>query len=580
MGRATLYSKLLMDQAKAGVLNGYGSDNQEQIMRLATVTSWVYSDISLIADRTSDPNLYTIHAIEEGKAGEKIENHPITQLLKRPNALMSGSYLLRVIVWWIQLTGNGYIFLSTPKVAQGPVLELWPLSSNQVTPMPETLRYSPLTGELVIDYEYINGGVMQILPGENVAHFRLPNPYDYWQGLSPLTGLQLAVRTDFAQARWLDSFFGEDNAIPTSVISVSPDLGDEEFDAVKRDIQSQFGAGRRSAITRAGDMTIELVQHAIAELQVLEGRKFNQAEIDRVYRVPAGIYGDAASGDSRLGAEISLAKNALQPMLNYMAETLSENLAPYWAEQSFEVVAENIIPQERSLDLAEYSAWSPDRTIKENREVQDLDDLVMPEALKDLQALIDSVPVRLLDMAMAILKPEQPAAPGGQPGQPGIPIPGVPAGIAGNAMSNGTGNEYPGKPMPSAYSNGNGTAPKARVAPQQAPPGYHESGLQQNMASVVRAAPGTGLEIKGQEWQGEPILQINTESNVGINNGVQPDQQLRLHGEIFYYNGNGELVRAGESLEGSGKAAPPMKMEMPPDMTREQAEAILGVLWG
>lgn len=539
--RATLYSKLLIDQAKSGVLNGYGSDDITQIMKLSTVTSWVYSDISLIADRVSDPKLYSVQRIEEGKSGEKIENHPITQLLKRPNALMSGSYLLRLVAWWVELTGNGYIFLSTPKVAEGPVLELWPLFSNQITPLPETLRYSPLTGELVIDYEYLNGGMLQILPGENVAHIRLPNPYDYWQGLSPLTGLQLAVRTDFAQARWLDSFFGEDNAIPTSVISVSPELGDEEFDAVKRDIQSQFGAGRRSAITRAGDMSIELVQHAIAELQVLEGRKFNQTEIDRVFRVPAGIYGDAASGDSRLGAEISLAKNALQPLLNYMAETMSENLAPFWPQESFEIVAENIVPQERSLDLAEYSSHSPDRTIKENREKQELDELVMPEKLADLQHLIDHVPVRLLDMAMAILKPEQPPMPGGQPGQPGLPIPGIPANINGNAMSNGTSNEFQGKPSTysngSNGSNGNGKAPKARTSTPPPPPGYHDSGLQQNMAAVVRAGPG--LETSG--------IVLNPEGT--------------------------------SILERAEKGATPSEMEMPPDMTQQEAEAIMGVFW-
>ena len=540
-GRSTLYSRLLMDQARSGVLNGYGSDDITQIMRLSTVTSWVYSDISLISDRTSSPDLYSVHAIEEGKAGEKIENHEINQLLERPNALMTGSYLLRLTNWWIQLTGNGYVFLSTPRVAQGPIQELWPLPANQMTPKPETLRYSPLTGELVIDYEYINGGVIQLLPGENVAHFRLPNPYDYWQGLSPLTGLQLAVRTDFAQARWLDTFFGEDNAIPTSVISVSPDLDDDAFDEVKRDIQSQFGAGRRSAITRAGDMSIELVQHAIAELQVLEGRRFNRDEIDRVYRVPSGIFGNAMSGDSRLGAEIALAKNALQPMLDYVAETLSENMAPFWPSEQFKIVAKNIIPQERSLDLSEYGTYSPDRTIQENREVQELEPIVLPKELKDLQPLLDSVPVRLLDIAMSILNPETPPMPGGQPGQPGMPIPGVPANINGNAMSNGTGNEYPGKPAPYTNGNGrngNGSAPKARAAAQTPVPGYHESGLQRNMAQTVRTAP------------------IREDENVDIDSMID------------------------EALGGNRKAADAGNPDMPPDMSQKEAEAILSALWG
>lgn len=371
--------------AQAGRFGGEDMD-VDAARRLAITSSWVYSDIDLIAGRIAGK---AARPQIKRRVGEKLEdegNHAFERLLARPNALMPGSYLLRYTVWWLLLKGEAFVFVSSPRVGQGEPVELWPLVASDVDPRPETLRESVLGDGLTIDYEYLVNGQSTMLPGENVIHFRLANPFDFWRGLSPLTAAFRAVQSDYNLATWTRDFFGKDNAVPTAVISLRETIGESDFLRAKDEIREEFGGRRRTAITRAGDFTVQTIQQTLQEMQVVEGRTFSRSEIDRVYGVPEGLTSGALSGDSRLAAETVLASNTVQPLADYMAEVWSSMVGRYYDEDLL-VESANLVPRDRALEIQEYQYYGQDRTVNENRKELDLEKINHPLA---------DIPVRLL----------------------------------------------------------------------------------------------------------------------------------------------------------------------------------------
>ena len=383
------FDAALASMSKQGRWETQEPTENKEAYKLAVTSAWVYSDISLIADRVSTDKAMPQVKRRVGEELEDVGDHPYEQLLKTANPLMTGQYLRRYMVWWLLLRGESYVFIGTPGPARGDPLELWPLPSDMMRPLPGTLRRSMLIDGPIIDYEYtIPGQEPQIFPGENILHYRLPNPFNYWQGLSPLSAALLGVQTDISQAQWTRDFFGRDNAIPTAIISLPKDISEAEFKIAQEAIREQFGEKRRSAIIPAGEMSVEVITQTLEQMQMIASRNFNRNEIDRIYRVPEGYMGAGLSGASQLAHEIALARNAIQPLIDYLASEETAKIGPYYGEDIV-IVAPNVIPQDRALDMHEYRVYGLDRTINENRAEQDLDEW------KDE---LGEIPVRVLEI--------------------------------------------------------------------------------------------------------------------------------------------------------------------------------------
>ena len=400
---AASFDSVLGQMTRYGQFRQDDTLNTDAAYKLAACSPWVYSDIKLIADRVASRDATL--KVKTRSTGDEVEDHPFLQLLDEPNAFMTGAFLKRYTTWWLLLRGNAYLFVSTRRPGAGDPEDLWPLAANMVRPLPETLRRGQgiFRDIELIDYEYNVNGSLEILPGENIVHFRAPNPFDWWEGLSPLTAALIGIQMDHAQAVWQRDFFAEDNAIPSAIISVPATTSPVDFDRQKEILRQQMKEGQKRIFTRSGDLTVETITQTLEQMQIVDSRRFNRDEIDRVFGVPEGLISGGLSGDSRLAAEIAFARNTIQPIIDYLAEQLSTDLALYYGDDiMFE--APNVIPQDRSLEVQEYTTYSQDMTIDENRETRGLKPAKLPADLADLA----TVPVRLLQYVAKAAEPPPP----------------------------------------------------------------------------------------------------------------------------------------------------------------------------
>ena len=413
MTNAVAYARQAFDTSEKikGVVRGLaqsvgrggGEGDLNYYSVLAITNAAFLAGTSLIAERVSGAiNVFAVQ--EQGRDGEWVDvaDHEFLALLHKPNSLMDGSTFLSELVYEKILFGNAYWVLNSARPGQGPISEILYLPAQNCAPRPDTLRRSPITGELIIDYEY-NLTTFTLLPGESVVHFRSANPFDYWRGLSLLTALQNNLQINHTQGEWLADHYGEGNAIPSSVISIPPDIEDLEFEQIKRDIQNDFGGRHRTAITRAGEMDVKVIQHTIADMQILEAQQYLSQQVRRVLHVPEA-FDSASSGQARLAAETALARDAVQPLLNQIAEVITNNVMYYYgAHRKYRLVAGNVVPQDRAIDATEYQVYGQDRTLNENRAAIDLPPLKLTGALAAFQALYDEIPPRYLPVLAPVL---------------------------------------------------------------------------------------------------------------------------------------------------------------------------------
>ena len=158
----------------------------------------------------------------------------------------------------------------------------------------------------------------QVFLPEEVWFEKLPNPFDFWRGLSPLLAADLAAKTDFAAACLHAA--ASSKTTPTSASSSAPtssssDEQQEQIPAALRNRKRRAGTADRPVLLWGG---AEIVQPHLstADLQFLENRKFSRAEICAAFGVPEEIVTttDHNKYDVMQGARLNFIENRVAPL--------------------------------------------------------------------------------------------------------------------------------------------------------------------------------------------------------------------------------------------------------------------------
>lgn len=336
-----------------------------QAQKRAIQCSWVFTAIRFIASEVSAAKFEVLEYKGYESKPESIDNHPLEELLRHPNPWMGGAFLWQYSTWWLQLNGNFYWYIGWDGEE---VQEIWPLPSQDVVPVPGDDGQ-----EFISHYEYTAGGRQYNIPAEYVVHVKLPNPFDLFLGMSPLTAAILPVDTDMAQSRWNASFFGRDNVMPNAVINLGTGNDESPIDpgdvqALKDDLGSEYQAHKRkTAVVSVTDLQVELLGWNPRELDFVEGRRFTKEEIYEIYGVPPAMLARDATFSNSGNAGIVFSNKTLYPLLVLVSEQLTTELVrPFY---SSELIAgfEDVRKTNREQELNEVNAAGPYLTIDEVR---------------------------------------------------------------------------------------------------------------------------------------------------------------------------------------------------------------------
>jgi len=342
-----------------------GNWSKRGSQRRAIQNSWVYTAVEMIAREVSAAKLGVVSQTGVDDEPTAIPNHPLEKLLRRPNPWIGRAFLWQYTALWLMLDGNAYWYIA--RDGGGQPVEIWPLPAQDTEPRPGD-------GERFIDhYEYTANGTIYTVPAELVVHFRLPNPFDIFRGLSPLAAAMLPVDADSAMARWNGAFFGRDNVMPSAIINLSSGdpnrpVNPADADALKHDLRSEYAAlNRKTAITTANSVQAVLLGWNPKEMDFISGRMFTKEEIYQVYGVPSGLLDKNATEANATTADRVFKEKTIWPLLCLVAEELTAELVIPCYGPNQAAAFDDIRPANRMLELQEVAAGGSYLTIDEVR---------------------------------------------------------------------------------------------------------------------------------------------------------------------------------------------------------------------
>jgi HK97 family phage portal protein len=304
----------------ARYLSGEPAWSEVEVSRASAMgVTAVYACVRLIAESVASLPLILYRRLEGG-GKERATDHPLYPVLHNaPNREQNAFTFKEQIIGHLLLNGNTYSEISRKDAT---VLELWPLD-------PEDMRVKRVANEKV--YVYRHAGTEKVYPRQNILH--VPGMgYDGITGYSPIELERQAIGLAIATEKYGAKFFANDGR-PGGVIQHPGKLKDDaaykrmrdSWEAAHRDWENKH----RVAILEEG-ATFKEISLSPEHAQFLETRKFQVAEIARIFRVPPHMIGDVERSTSwGTGIEqqqIGFVVHTLRPWLVRIEQAVSQQL--------------------------------------------------------------------------------------------------------------------------------------------------------------------------------------------------------------------------------------------------------------
>jgi HK97 family phage portal protein len=364
----------------------YASWTDEQMARLAVASAWAYSDIALIAREISQG----VFGVNQ-KQGEKliaVNDHPFEALIEgRPNRHMSQSFLWQYTITWLLLHGETYWWLVLDK--SGELREIYPIPASRMKPIPD-----PQTFIKFFSYTPRSGAPPKPIPVEQVCFFRLPNPFDYHRGLSPLSAYRLALETDREAAEWNRNSYKKGLAL-RALISLRETISDPDYFRTKAELRRGVEEGEQYLVARAGDLDIKNLGISQEDAEFLASREFNREEIDRVYGIPAGFWAKEATRANSEAATETLRTFTIWPLMNMLAEDITAQVIIRYYGEGLRGGFNDIRPINRELQIKQEDHDRQIMSLDEVRAAKGLEKFPIPEIGQALFSAAKEIAVNL-----------------------------------------------------------------------------------------------------------------------------------------------------------------------------------------
>jgi HK97 family phage portal protein len=253
--------------------------NEENALKYITV----FSCVRVLAETLGCLPL-AVYKERAGGGQDKARDHPVYWLLHdEPNDEMTSQTFRETGMGHLALSGNCYAVIS--RNLRGNVTDIYPLDWNKVEP-----KRNPDTRK--IEYHVHDRGSVEVFPADQILH--IPGlGYDGIRGYSPIRMAQEAVGLGLAATEFAARFFGQGMNMG-GVLEHPTKLSDEAYGRIKKSLEDE-GSGLanswRPLILEEG-MKYARIPMPLTEAQFLENRKFTQAEICGLFRVPPHLIAD------------------------------------------------------------------------------------------------------------------------------------------------------------------------------------------------------------------------------------------------------------------------------------------------
>lgn len=294
--------------------------------------------------------------ITQVKALDELDNHPLIDLLKKPNEYQTGIELLESFWFNYELSGDGFLFVE--KNGDKPVfLHVLPTDRISIQRQGNDWR-KPITSYKFNAWD----GTIIDLPLEDVMHMRKWSPYDPLQGgFSPLQAAGGTVskndENDLAQGAIFKN--GGTGTIISSDIIVQDGqtyskLSLEQLAKIQRTVDTNWiGASNNGKVhVTNGAVKVDKFGDTLVDMNAIEADNQDAVRIAASWGVNSILIGDKTGGTENNVKEAykTLVTNVIVSELRKFDEKFKEFSSKWYKGERLDV----------SHDLTEFSELAPD----------------------------------------------------------------------------------------------------------------------------------------------------------------------------------------------------------------------------
>lgn len=262
---------------------------------------------------------------------EALTDHPLLQLLDRPNPFQGRFELIENLTAFLYLSGNAYLESVGPANANHgqtkPPTELYVLRPDRMAILPDPTHF-------IRGYEYKVAGQTVKFSREQVLHLKLFHPLDDWYGLSPVQVAALPVDKMNASDRWNAALL-QNSAVPSGALVSKKRLTDEQYGRLKSEMREQVqgAVNARSPLLLEEDLDWKEIGTSPKDMDWIDGLKFSALQIAQIYNIPPELIGlTPATYQNRKEARKALYTEVVLPALSRLRDALNTWLTPRFGD--------------------------------------------------------------------------------------------------------------------------------------------------------------------------------------------------------------------------------------------------------
>lgn len=281
---------------------------------------WVYRCIMAIAQAAAGVP-WLLYERRQGNVRE-IEQHPLLDLIQRPNPLQSKQEYTEAVVAFLLLSGNAYEEENGPNV--GPPQELWPLR-------PDRVRVLPDTENLIGGYRYEVNGRRIDFATDRVMHTKLFAALDDFYGLSPIAVAARGIDGDNAANAWNASMF-QNGGRPSGALYTEQSLSESQYTRLQKQVKDKYtgvkNAGR--PLLLEGGLKWQEMSLSPKDMDFIQSKKLSRLEICAAFGVPPELVGDHehATYSNYQEARQAFYEDTVLPILDKLRDKRNAHLVP------------------------------------------------------------------------------------------------------------------------------------------------------------------------------------------------------------------------------------------------------------
>ena len=322
---------------------------------------WTHTDYASLARRgfMSNPIVYRcIRLISETAAAvpmlayegvQENNEHPILDLLRRPNSRQSGKEFMEALIGHLLVSGNAYLerimLNDTPR-------ELHLLRPDRVKVLSDKSGW-------VQGYEYQSGGSKKqhrVLETGfcDVTHLTLFHPLDDHYGFAPLQAALMALDVHNSANQWNKALL-DNSARPSGALvyasAAGTQLSQDQFSRLKEELEEGYTGANRAGrpLLLEGGLDWKAMGHSPRDMDFVEARNAAARDVALAFGVPPmllGIPGDNTYSNYQ-EANRAFTRQTLLPMINRTVDNLN-----HWLQPEFDTPVRVAIDEDRVEGLA------------------------------------------------------------------------------------------------------------------------------------------------------------------------------------------------------------------------------------